>query len=295
MNRFEQAAAVLREHPDFRVLRRVQLADEQVFAENDSGEPCGRLAIIDTETTGLEVANGDRIIDLAVAVCEYGRHSGRPFRIVARYEALEDPGVPIPPGITALTGITDEMVHGAAFDDAALAATLAGVTLVVCHNARFDRAFLEARFPLFERMSFACSLEEIPWKDWQIASSKLDYLGFRFGLFHEGHRARADVDMLLALLAQPAPGAQHTLLSLLLNHARQPSWRVHAVNLPFECKDAAKANGYAWNEGRHDTIKAWWKETRDEAAELAFLQELGCRKPVVIRETALERYRKLRA
>ena len=39
MNRFEQAAALLEEHPDYRVLRRVQLADDQVFAENDSGEP----------------------------------------------------------------------------------------------------------------------------------------------------------------------------------------------------------------------------------------------------------------
>ena len=144
-------------------------------------------------------------------------------------------------------------------------------------------------------MSFACSLDEIPWKDWQIASSKLDYLGFRFGLFHEGHRARADVDMLLALLAQAAPGEHHTLLSQLINHARQPSWRVHAVNLPFECKDAAKANGYAWNEGKNDTIKAWWKETQDEAVERAFLQGLGCHKPLVIRETALERYRKLRS
>ncbi len=295
MNPYDKAAALLREHPDYRVLQRVQLADDQVFAENDSAEPCGRLAIIDTETTGLDVANGERIIDLAVAVCEYGRHSGRPFRIVARYEGLEDPGKPLAPEITALTGITDEMLQGKALDETALAEALAGVTLVVCHNARFDRGFLEARFPLFERMSFACSLDEIPWKDWQIASSKLDYLGFRFGLFHEGHRARADVDMLLALLAQPAPGAHQTLLSLLLNHARQPSWRVHAVNLPFECKDAAKANGYAWNEGKNETIKAWWKETQDEAAERAFLQGLGCHKPLVIRETALERYRKLRS
>jgi DNA polymerase-3 subunit epsilon len=294
MNRFEQAAALLREHPDYRVLTRVRLDEGHVFGENDSGEPCGRLAIIDTETTGLEVANGDRIIDIAIAVCEYGRHSGRPLRIVARYEGLEDPGVPIPPVISALTGITDEMVQGQSLDDAALADAMSGVTLAVCHNARFDRAFLESRFPLFAQVSFACSLDEIPWKDWQIASTKLDYLGYRFGLFHEGHRARADVDMLLALLAQPAPGDTRTLLSILLNHARQPTWRVHAVNLPFECKDAAKANGYAWNEGKYDTIKAWWKETRDEAAERAFLESLGCRKPVVVKETALERYRSLR-
>lgn len=295
MNRYEQAAALLREHPDYRVLTRVNLADDHVFATNDSGEPCGRLAIIDTETTGLDVASGDRIIDIAVAVCEYGRHSGRPLRIVARYDGLEDPGVPIPPAITALTGITDEMVQGQAFDEAALAAAMEGVTLAVCHNARFDRAFLEARFPFFAQINFACSLQELPWQDWQIASAKLDYLGFRFGLFHAGHRARADVDMLLALLAQPAPGDTQALLALLLAQARRPSWRIHAVNLPFECKDAAKSNGYLWNEGKANTLKAWWKETRDEAAERSFLEGLGCTQPVVVKETALERYRPWRA
>lgn len=291
----DAAAQLLRQHPDYRVLMRAQLADDHVFAGNDSGEPVGKLAVIDTETTGLDVAKGDRIIDLAVAVCEYGRHSGRPLRIVARYDGLEDPGIPIPPVITALTGITDEMVQGQAFDDAALAEAMAGVTLVVCHNAHFDRGFLEARFPFFLGIYFACSLEEIPWKDWQIASTKLDYLGFRFGLFHEGHRARADVDMLLALLAQTVPRDTEPLLSLLLKSARQPSWRIHAINLPFECKDEAKANGYHWNGGEAGTVKAWWKETRDETTERTFLEGLGCQKPLVIRETALERYRPLRS
>ena len=98
-------------------------------------------------------------------------------------------------------------------------------------------------------------------------SAKLDYLGYRFGLFHEGHRARADVDMLLALLARTAPGGEEGILSLLLASARAPSWRVHAVGLPIENKDYASARGYRWNDGKFNTMRAWWIETRDEKAE----------------------------
>ena len=126
-------------------------------------------------------------------------------------------------------------------------------------------------------------------------SSKLDYLGFRFGLFHEGHRARADVDLLLALLAQAVPETEESILAVLLASARAPSWRVHAVNLPIANKDYAAARGYRWNDGKFNTLKAWWIETRDEPAEREFLAGLGCRSPHVVRETARERYRSLAA
>jgi DNA polymerase-3 subunit epsilon len=117
------------------------------------------------------------------------------------------------------------------------------VGLVICHNARFDRAFLEARYPAFASKHFACSLEEVPWDVWNISSSKLDYIGFRFGLFHEGHRARADVDMLLALLAQKMPDGEQDVLSALLASARAPSWRVHAIGLPIENRLFRKSSG----------------------------------------------------
>ena len=289
--RTEQAAAVLSQDADYRVLRRVRVGDEEVFAQNTTGEPCGRLAVIDTETTGLNVDLGDRIIDLAIATCEYGRESGRLYRVVARYESLEDPEGTIAPEITRLTGITNEMVHGHRIDEAGVAQALDGVGLVVCHNAAFDRGFLEARYPAFCDMHFACSLYEVPWESWGINSSKLDYLGFRFGLFHAAHRARADVDMLLALLAQQAPDGVQPVLAHLLGSARLPSTRIHAIGLPFASKDIAKAHGYRWHDGKYKTPQAWWIETGDEPAERAFLQQLGCKKPEVIRLTARERYR----
>ena len=266
-----------------------------MFSENVRGEPCGRLAVIDTETTGLKAELGDRIIDLAIATCEYGRETGNLYRVVDRYESLEDPEAPIPPDITHLTGITDEMVRGQRIDEAGVARVMDGVGLVICHNARFDRAFLEARFPAFANQHFACSLEEVPWDLWNMKSSKLDYIGFCFGLFHQGHRARADVDLLLALLARKVPESGQDILSVLLASARTPSWRVHAMGLPIENKNHAAARGYRWNDGKLNTARAWWIETRDERAEREFLAGIGCRNPKVVRQTALERYRSLAA
>jgi DNA polymerase-3 subunit epsilon len=295
MTDIDHATRLLEAHADYRVLRRLGVGDAHVFAENVAREPCGRLAVVDTETTGLKPELGDRIIDLAIATCEYGRETGRLYRVVDRYESLEDPDVPIPPEIVRLTGITDAMVRGQRIDEQGVARVLDRVGVVICHNARFDRAFLEARYPAFAGMRFACSLEEVPWERWNMNTTKLDYIGFRFGLFHEGHRARADVDMLLALLARTAPDGEEGILSLLLASARAPSWRVHAVGLPIDYKDHASARGYRWNDGKFGTPRAWWIETRDEKAERSFLAGLGCRNPLVVRQTALERYRSLAA
>ena len=68
---------------------------------------------------------------------------------------------------------------------------------------------------------------------------------------------------------------------------------MHATGLAFEHKDIAAARGYHWNDGKFNTPKAWWIESRDEKAERDFLAGLGCKNPMVIRQTALERYRSL--
>ena len=68
--------------------------------------------------------------------------------MVTEWSSLVDPGVPIPPAIQALTGITDAMVRGAPrFGElaATIAAYLDGATFVA-HNARFDYGFLKHAF-----------------------------------------------------------------------------------------------------------------------------------------------------
>lgn len=285
------AVALVSSQSEYRVLRRVNLSDEHVFAENVAAEPVGRLAVIDTETTGMNPDDGDRIIDLAIASCEYGMTSGTLYRVVARYEGLEDPEFAISPEITTLTGITDAMVRGQRLDEQAMLKALDGVRLIVCHNASFDRRFLESRFPRFSNVSFACTFTELPWSHWGVGSGKLDYIGFRFGLFHEAHRARADVDMLTALLGERVPGEEDLLLSHLLRSARAPSIRIFAVGLPFESKDAVKSRGYRWFKGSPALPASWWIETQHLDAEVSFLGQYGCKHPRVFPLNAKLRYR----
>ena len=96
-------------------------------------------AVVDVETTGMHARGVDRITEIAVV------HVDGPVTTLA-FESLVDPGRPIPPRITALTGIDDATVRGAPrFEDVAdrVLAALAG-RVFVAHNARFDLSFVRA-------------------------------------------------------------------------------------------------------------------------------------------------------
>jgi len=96
-------------------------------------------AVVDVETTGMRARGPDRVTEIAVV------HVDGAGTAVA-FESLIDPGRPIPPRITALTGIDDAMVKGAPrFEDVAdeVLAALAG-RVFVAHNARFDLSFVRA-------------------------------------------------------------------------------------------------------------------------------------------------------
>src|SRR5213595_1179096 len=98
-----------------------------------------RFAVVDVETTGGRggAQNGGRILEVAVAILEGGT-------VHLAFAALLDPGIPIPPCVARLTGITDGLVVGRPrFEDVAAGigrALEAGV--FVAHNARFDWRFL---------------------------------------------------------------------------------------------------------------------------------------------------------
>jgi len=64
------------------------------------------LTIFDTETTGLDAGNGDRIVEIA-ALRVRGEH------ISDRFETLVNPERPISPGAFAVNNISEEMVHNA--------------------------------------------------------------------------------------------------------------------------------------------------------------------------------------
>lgn len=240
-------AEALQGHPDYRIQRRLKpTLDWPLPTELPPDGPCWTVLILDTETTGLD-PQGDSIIELALLRLQIRLDAGLPVGPVAVFDALEDPGRPIPREVVSLTGITDADVRGQRLDDAAVLALLDGVDLVIAHNAGFDRPFVERRYPAFAAVPWACSFADIPWKSLGRGSAKLESLAQAAGWFYDAHRAEMDCHALLAVLAQPLPGGTHTGLYTLVQAVQRPQYRLLATYAPFEGKDKLKARGYRWN------------------------------------------------
>ena len=153
----EQMARSLVESGDYRVTSR--LAAQAEYHPSDD-IPKLVAAVSDVETTGTN-PDRDKIIELGSCLFEYERESGRIYKVLGSWEWFEDPGFPIPPEITNITGITDEMVAGRRIDEPAVDDLLDAVVLVIAHNADFDRRFLEKRLPAFAAKHWACSRADI--------------------------------------------------------------------------------------------------------------------------------------
>lgn len=99
------------------------------------------FAFVDTETTGASADFGDRVIELGIVRVEGGR-------IVAEYQQLINPKRNIGPGITVLTGISQQMVDGQPtfIEQLPRAMELMSGAVVVGHNVRFDLSFLSKEF-----------------------------------------------------------------------------------------------------------------------------------------------------
>lgn len=99
------------------------------------------FVVVDLETTGQAAA--------AAAITEIGAVKVRGGEILGEFQTLVNPGVPIPPMITVLTGITTAMVLPAPRIGEVFPAFLefAGFergAVLVAHNAGFDVSFLRA-------------------------------------------------------------------------------------------------------------------------------------------------------
>jgi DNA polymerase-3 subunit epsilon len=91
---------------------------------------------VDLETTGGSPADS-RITEIAAVTCRGGERLGT-------FQALVDPGEPIPPYVAHLTGIDDRLVEGEPPIELVLPSFLEFCrgTVFVAHNAGFDFAFL---------------------------------------------------------------------------------------------------------------------------------------------------------
>jgi DNA polymerase III epsilon subunit-like protein len=169
--------------------------------------------VIDTETTG-HAPPASRVIE--VACVSYVRGAA-----IDRFETLIDPGIPIPPFITRLTGISPGMVAGQPTSAEAIARFAAYLAPrpghFVAHNAAFDERFLRYEFARasqpwpFERRWCTVRLSRhcLPG----LRRHNLDALIRHFELAHgPRHRAMGDVEAtgqafwrLVASLPQAGP------------------------------------------------------------------------------------------
>src|SRR4029453_12306773 len=95
------------------------------------------FVVVDLETTGLRPGTS--------RICEIGAVRVRDLELVDEFELLVDPGVPIGPVITAITGLRDSDLRGSPHPAIAVRRLLefANDAVLVAHNARFDLGFLD--------------------------------------------------------------------------------------------------------------------------------------------------------
>ena len=268
--------------------------------------PLLRGLYVDCETTGTD-PEYDEVIEIAMLPFTYtvqGRivhvlhHEARAWR--------NDPGRPLTPEIVALTGLTDAMLRGQHIDLGAASALFGASNLVVAHNAKFDRAFFEKTLPAARDKPWACSLDEVPWTEAGFPSRSLHCLACSYGVYaRERHRALADCEVGLWLLASTLPNTDQGVFAALREKAMISTVGLWAVGAPFEAKGLLKARRYRWMpEARAGIAKAWWTELapEDVAAEADWLREhvyrpFGVRAPLTQELpqrpiTALERWRR---
>ena len=172
-----------------------------------------RALILDTETTGLDPATGDRVLEVAaievVNLMPTGRH----------FHKLINPERDVPPEATKVHGFTASMLADKPLFAAILPELLEflGEDPVIAHNAPFDFKFLDYEFdrcgtPRIPRTRMVDTLD-MAKKRFPGLPNSLDALCRRFGIdlsARTTHNALLDVQLLgqvyLELMGGKQPG-----------------------------------------------------------------------------------------
>ena len=155
------------------------------------------FVIIDLETTG-----GSPGIN---AITEIGAQKVQGGKVIGEFQTLVNPGVPLPPFITVLTGITEKMLLPAPSINEVFPQLLEFLgsesdTVLVAHNAAFDLGFLKAAasalgytFPKYQSLDTVKIARQVLTKD-EVRNYKLDTLSQFFKTeTSPTHRALDDV------------------------------------------------------------------------------------------------------
>lgn len=160
-----------------------------------------REIAFDTETTGLDPQNGDRVIEVGAVEMINHVSTGKTFRM------LINPGREVSEATIRITGLTDDILADKPlFEDPGVVDALMdfiGDAQIVAHNASFDRGFLNMELercgrPIYPEERWVDTLA-IAKKRFPGAPASLDALCRRFDISLESrtlHGALLDAQLL---------------------------------------------------------------------------------------------------
>jgi DNA polymerase III subunit epsilon len=225
------------------------------------------FAVLDLETTGGSPAT-DQITEVGVVKVRGGEVTGT-------FHTLVNPGMPIPPMITALTGISNAMLVDEEPIEVVLPCLMEflGDAVLVAHNASFDTRFLQAAlqahaYPRLES-SIVCTarLARVLLPRDEVPNVKLATLAryLRAGT-QPCHRAftdaKATVDVLHALLERAA-GFGVLALNDLLTFPKIRTQQRHSYRKTRLADDLPRAPGVYLFRGRNNEVLYVGKAGKD--------------------------------
>jgi DNA polymerase-3 subunit epsilon len=190
-----------------------------------------RQIILDTETTGLNPKNGDRIIEIGCIEVQNRRPTGNTF-----HQYL-NPGRDSDPGALAVHGLTTEFLRDKPrFADIvdAFADFVAGAEILI-HNAAFDVAFLDEELSRLGRPPFSTHCAQVtdtlgmarelhPGK-----RNSLDALCERYGVSNAHrtlHGALLDAELLADVYLAMTRGQESLVIDIAPRATIESGWAV---------------------------------------------------------------------
>ena len=145
--------------------------------------------VFDLETTGLKAEQGH--------IIEIGAVKLRDGEVLSRFSTFVNAGVHIPPNITTLTGITDDMLVGAplARDVLREFEEFTRGCVLVAHNASFDVKFIREHGRRYGIAFDSASVDTLMLSRyllWGIKNHKLDTVCTHLGVSLENHHRAVD-------------------------------------------------------------------------------------------------------
>lgn len=170
-----------------------------------------REIVLDTETTGLEPAEGHRIVEIGALELLNHLPTGKTFHHYI------NPERPMPKEAFAVHGLSDELLRSKPVFKAIARALIefVGDSTLVIHNAAFDMKFLNAELTSLGHpglpMTQALDTVALARKKFPGSSASLDALCRRFGVDNsarEKHGALLDAELLSEVYLELIGGRQ---------------------------------------------------------------------------------------